>query len=116
MGNKSVFWIQPDCFVVNIVFAWEHAIAKTTQAEVGMIASHRFPMYKPKKGVLDLDFLLYYFKTARGKHLLGLASPGGAGRNKTLGQGEFAKLKIPVPSLAEQKRIVEVLTEAEREN
>jgi len=115
LGNKSVFWIQPDCFVVNIVFAWEHAIAKTTEAEVGMIASHRFPMYKPKKGILDLDYLLYYFKTARGKHLLGLASPGGAGRNKTLGQGEFAKLKIPVPSLAEQKRIVSVLSEADRE-
>ena len=115
LGNKSVFWIQPDCFVVNIVFAWEHAIAKTTEAEVGMIASHRFPMYKPKKGVLDLDYLLYYFKTARGKHLLGLASPGGAGRNKTLGQSEFAKLKIPVPSIEEQKKIVAVLAEADKE-
>jgi type I restriction enzyme, S subunit len=115
VGSKSVFWIQTDCFVVNIVFAWEHAIAKTTEAEIGMIASHRFPMYKPTKGILDLDYLLYYFKTARGKHLLGLASPGGAGRNKTLGQGEFAKLKIPVPSLAEQKRIVAVLSEADRE-
>lgn len=115
LGNKSVFWIQPDCFVVNIVFAWEHAIAKTTEAEVGMIASHRFPMYKPKKGILDLDYLLYYFKTARGKHLLGLASPGGAGRNKTLGQSEFAKLKIPVPSLEEQKQIVSVLSEADKE-
>lgn len=115
LGNKSVFWIQPDCFVVNIVFAWEHAIAKTTEAEVGMIASHRFPMYKPKKGILDLDYLLYYFKTARGKHLLGLASPGGAGRNKTLGQSEFSKLKIPVPSLEEQKKIVAVLSQADKE-
>ncbi|GAA3627863.1 restriction endonuclease subunit S [Flavivirga jejuensis] len=115
LGNKSVFWIQPDCFVVNIVFAWEHAIAKTTEAEVGMIASHRFPLYKPKADILDLDYLLYYFKTARGKHLLGLASPGGAGRNKTLGQTEFAKLKIPVPSLQEQKRIVSVLSESDKE-
>lgn len=115
LGNKAVFWIQPDCFVVNIVFAWEHAIAKTTELEVGMIASHRFPMYKPKKDILVLDYLLYYFKTARGKHLLGLASPGGAGRNKTLGQSEFTKLKIPVPSLAEQKRIVAVLLDADRE-
>ena len=48
LGNKRVFWIEPDCFVVNIVFAWEHAIAKTTENESGMIASHRFPMYKPK--------------------------------------------------------------------
>lgn len=115
LGNKSVFWIQPDCFVANIVFAWEHAIAKTTEAEVGMIASHRFPLYKPKADILDLDYLLYYFKTARGKHLLGLASPGGAGRNKTLGQTEFAKLKIPVPSLEEQNRIVSVLSESDKE-
>lgn len=115
LGNKSVFWIQPDCFIVNIVFAWEHAIAKTSQNEVGMIASHRFPMYKPKEDILDLDYLLCYFKTARGKHLLGLASPGGAGRNKTLGQSEFAKLQIPVPSIDEQKKIASVLLEADKE-
>lgn len=114
LGNKSVFWIKQDCFIVNIVFAWEHAIAKTTINEEGMIASHRFPMYKPNES-LDLDFLLFFFKTAMGKHLLGLASPGGAGRNKTLGQGEFIKLKIPVPSLEEQKNIVSILSASENE-
>ena len=99
LGNKRVFWIEPNCFVVNIVFAWEHAIAKTTEKEIGMIASHRFPMYKPKEGIIDLDYLLYYFKSPKGKYLLGLASPGGAGRNKTLGKSEFMKLQIPVPSI-----------------
>jgi len=115
LGDKSVFWIEPGCFIVNIVFAWEHAIAKTTEKEIGMIASHRFPMYKPKDGVLDLDFLLYFFKSLRGKHLLGLASPGGAGRNKTLGQSEFLKLLIPVPSLKEQIAITQVLQTADKE-
>lgn len=115
LGNKSVFWIEPNCFIVNIVFAWEHAIAKTTDKEIGMIASHRFPMYKPKAGILDLDYLLYYFKSARGKYLLGLASPGGAGRNKTLGQFEFLNLQIPVPSIEEQRFIVELLTAADKE-
>lgn len=115
LGNKSVFWIEPDCFVVNIVFAWEHAIAKTTEAEKGMIASHRFPMYKPKEGVLDLDYLLYFFKSAKGKNLLELASPGGAGRNKTLGQSEFLKLKIPVPPIEVQKEIVRLLNTADKE-
>jgi len=28
LGNKAVFWIEPDCFILNIVFAWEQAIAK----------------------------------------------------------------------------------------
>lgn len=115
LGEKSVFWIEPNCFIVNIVFAWEHAIARTTENEIGMIASHRFPMYKPKEGIIDLDYLLYFFKSPRGKHLLGLASPGGAGRNKTLGQSEFIKLQIPVPSLQEQIAIAGLLNEARNE-
>jgi len=110
LGNKSVFWIKENCFIVNIVFAWEHAVAKTTENENGMIASHRFPMYEPKDNKVDIDYILYYFKSKRGKYLLGLASPGGAGRNKTLGQGEFSGLKIPIPSIEEQRKIVEVLT------
>jgi len=115
LGNKRVFWIEPDCFIVNIVFAWEHAIAKTTKNEVGMIASHRFPMYKPKDSILDLDYLLYFFKSPRGKHLLGLASPGGAGRNKTLGKLEFMKLRIPVPPIEEQKAIAKILLAVDKE-
>lgn len=115
LGEKSVFWIEPNCFIVNIVFAWEHAIAKTTDNEIGMIASHRFPMFKPKEGIIDLDYLLFFFKSPRGKHLLGLASPGGAGRNKTLGQSEFLKLQIPVPSLNEQIAIASLLNTAGKE-
>lgn len=109
LGNKRVFWIEPGCFVVNIVFAWEGAVAQTSSAENGMIASHRFPMYRPKLCVLDLDFMTYFFKSARGIYSLGLASPGGAGRNKTLGQEEFLQLDFPLPSFAEQKEIVSIL-------
>lgn len=115
LGNKSVFHIEPNCFILNIVFAWEHAIAKTTLNEVGMIASHRFPMFKPVADKLDLDYLLHFFKSQKGKDLLGLASPGGAGRNKTLGQSDFLKLKIPVPNINEQKIIAEILDKADEE-
>lgn len=92
IGNKRVFWVEPDCFVVNIVFAWERAVARTTEQEKGMIASHRFPMYKPKKDIVDLDYITKYFITKRGQNVLMLASPGGAGRNKTLGQKNLQKV------------------------
>ena len=110
IGNKRVFWVEPDCFVVNIVFAWERAVAKTTEKENGMIASHRFPMYKPKKNIVDLDYITEYFITKRGQNVLILASPGGAGRNKTLGKKEFAKSVVKLPSLPEQQKIADFLS------
>lgn len=113
LGNKRVFWVEPDVFIVNIVFAWERAVARTTKKEVGMIASHRFPMYKPKEDILNLDFITYLFKTKKGQCLLEMASPGGAGRNKTLGQKEFDNLSVKLPSLQEQQRIANFLTKVD---
>ncbi|MEI3263424.1 MAG: restriction endonuclease subunit S [Gemmiger sp.] len=110
LGNKSVYWIQPDCFIVNIVFAWEQAIGKTSQSEVGMIGSHRFPMYRPINDRVDIDYLISYLLTKRGTDILEHASPGGAGRNRTLGQEHFLKSKIVLPPIVEQQKIAAILT------
>lgn len=110
IGNKSVFWVQYPALIFNIVFAWEQAVAVTSAREQGMIASHRFPMYKQKRNNVDLSYVFYFFLTKRGKHLLGMASPGGAGRNKTLGQGELYRVPMPHPPIPEQKKIAEILS------
>lgn len=110
LGNKQVFWIQPNCFILNVVFAWEQAITKTTENEIGMIGSHRFPMYRPKNDLVDIDYLIYYFLTKRGTDILEAASPGGAGRNRTLGQERFLKSKITLPPLPEQQKIATILS------
>ena len=110
LGNKQVFWIQPNCFILNVVFAWEQAITKTTENEIGMIGSHRFPMYRPKNDLVDIDYLIYYFLTKRGTDILEAASPGGAGRNRTLGQERFLKSKITLPPLSEQQKIAAILS------
>lgn len=110
LGNKQVFWIQPNCFILNVVFAWEQAITKTTENELGMIGSHRFPMYRPKNNLVDIDYLIYYFLTKRGTDILEAASPGGAGRNRTLGQERFLKSKITLPPLPEQQKIATILS------
>lgn len=111
LGNKRVFKVEKDLLILNIVFAWELAVAKTSAAEEGMIASHRFPMYKPYKERSDVTYMKYFFLTEKGKELLWIASPGGAGRNKTLGQKEFEKLEFLIPeSLNEQQRIAGFLS------
>lgn len=111
IGDKRVFKVVQDALVLNIVFAWEQAVATTSEKEVGMIASHRFPMYVAKPNMCDVEYIKGFFLTKEGKRLLGVASPGGAGRNKTLGQKDFENLEIALPvSVNEQTRIANCLS------
>ena len=110
IGDKRVFWLVQEALVLNIVFAWEQAVAVTSPAEKGMIASHRFPMYTARPNKADVHFIRYFFLSNKGKELLGIASPGGAGRNKTLGQKDFENLEFLLPSMVdEQKEIAKTL-------
>ena len=110
IGNKRVFEVIPDALIFNIVFAWEQAVAKTSEKDKGFIASHRFPQYLPKDNLSDIDYLLYLFMSPKGKYLLNLASPGGAGRNKTLGKKAFDNLELKIPTITEQQKIVKILS------
>lgn len=113
LGAKRVFHVIENALVFNIVFAWERAVATTSCEEKGMIASHRFPMYLPKSGKCDIRFMKYAFLTQRGAHLLRVASPGGAGRNRTLGQAELMTLTMIVPSRGEQTSIANAIEAVE---
>ncbi len=113
LGSKRVFWVQPNCLVLNIVFAWEGAVAGTSESETGMIASHRFPMFRPNPEVLDLQFFRLLMQSPQAVRRLGVLSPGGAGRNKTLNQSALLETEIPLPSNTEQKLIAETLSALE---
>jgi type I restriction enzyme S subunit len=110
IGDKRVFWVAEEVLVLNIVFAWEQAVAVTSPAEKGMIASHRFPMYSARPNKANVHFIKYFFLSEKGRELLGIASPGGAGRNKTLGQKDFENLEFLSPNTAdEQKEVADTL-------
>src|SRR5439155_1219091 len=47
LGSKRVFRVVSGCLTLNIIFAWERALGLITEREAGMIASHRFPMFRP---------------------------------------------------------------------
>lgn len=106
LGDKRVFEIHPGDFVLNIVFAWEGAVAIAGEGDRGRIGSHRFPTYLHDAERLEPRFLLYYFRTKPGLELLLRVSPGGAGRNRTLSREAFVRQKVPLPPLDEQRRTV----------
>ena len=113
LGEKSVFRIEPGDFVLNIVFAWEGAVSVVSENETGMIASHRFPTFRPSPDV-DLDYLLMVFQSEQGRRLMELNAPGAAGRNKTLRVGQFLDEEVPLPTVDVQKAIVSAVRDEER--
>jgi type I restriction enzyme S subunit len=102
VGTKRIFKIEPDDLVFSNVFAWEGAIAVAEKEDAGRFGSHRFITCVPKKQYATSNFLCFYFLTEEGLELIRAASPGGAGRNRTLGLESLANITVPVPSLDAQ--------------
>lgn len=102
IGSKRVFWIKPGDLLFSNVFAWEGAIAVAKAADQGRVGSHRYITCVPKKDITTASFLCFYFLTDEGLDLIRTASPGGAGRNRTLGLAALDAIQVPVPPLAEQ--------------
>lgn len=102
LGNKRIFWIHPGDLLFNNVFSWEGAIAVAKPEDASRVGSHRFITCVPKPGMATSPFLYFHFTTERGLHDLGDASPGGAGRNRTLGLKALAAIRVPVPDYDKQ--------------
>lgn len=103
VGTKRLYRIEPGDLLFSNVFAWEGAIAIAQPADAGRFGSHRFITCRAVPGVVSAKFLLYYFLTEDGMLKIGEASPGGAGRNRTLGLEKLMAIQVPVPPLAAQQ-------------
>lgn len=114
-SEKTLYRIEPGRFVVNIVFAWEGAAAITSGEDAGCLVSHRFPTFTINEKLMLPDYLRHMIRMKRFRHLMILASPGGAGRNKTLNRGDLLAMEVNVPALREQKMAAEALSVVERQ-
>lgn len=99
--------------IVNITFAWEGAIALVPSEHDGGLVSHRFPTFVPIADRANERYLRHTLRMSRFTYLLGVVSPGGAGRNRVLSKGDFLDLEIPLPKLTKQTRIATILDDAE---
>lgn len=109
VGSKRLFLIKAGDLLLSNVFAWEGAVAVVSPADDGRYGSHRYITCKVDPEIANVHFVARYLVTPAGLASIGIASPGGAGRNKTLGLAALADMNIPLPPLAEQNAINEVL-------
>jgi type I restriction enzyme, S subunit len=104
LAAKRVFKIEPGDLLLSNVFAWEGAIAVASESERGKIGSHRFMTYVPLDRRIDTTWVSWYFRSEAGLELIRQASPGSAGRNRTLAIDRFEAIEIPLPPIEEQRR------------
>jgi len=102
VGTKRLYRIEPGDLLFSNVFAWEGAIAVAQPEDTGRFGSHRFITCVPKGGVATAEFLRFYFLTEDGLRKISKASPGGAGRNRTLGLKKLAEIEVPTPKHEKQ--------------
>ena len=108
LGNKRIYKIKTGDLLFNNVFAWEGAIAIARQRDDGRVGSHRFITCVPDTDVALAPFLCYYFLSRDGLEKISLASPGSAGRNRTLNIKSLMSIKVPIPSLEKQREFCSV--------
>lgn len=108
LGSKRLFRSEAGDLLFSNVFAWEGAIAIAGPEDAGRFGSHRFMTCTVDAGQVLSDFLLYYLLSPEGLEKVREASPGGAGRNRTLGVEKLAKIKVPVPPLATQRAFADL--------
>jgi restriction endonuclease S subunit len=109
LGKKRVFFVEPGDLVVSNVFAWEGAIGVASDHDAGRIGSHRFMTFVPKDGRIDTSWAAWFFLSEPGLELVRAASPGSAGRNRTLAIDRFEAVEIPLPPIEEQHSVAHEL-------
>ena len=110
ISMDKLYVVHYNDLIVNITFAWEGAIAIVPRKDHGGLVSHRFPTYRIRKEESSTQFFQYLIKQEKIKYILGLISPGGAGRNRVLNKKDFLKLKFSMPCPNEQEKIADFLT------
>jgi type I restriction enzyme S subunit len=115
LAMNILYEVKENDFVVNITFAWEHAVAIANAEDDGGLVSHRFPTYTFNTTIANSIFFKYYILQKRFKHELELISPGGAGRNRVMSKKDLLNISVLIPTIDEQTAIGNILSTAYNE-
>lgn len=115
IAMDKLYEVKENDFIVNITFAWEHAVAIVNKEDVGGLVSHRFPTYIINTDIVSVEYFKYVILQPFFRKMLENISPGGAGRNRVLSKKDLLKLKVTIPTLVEQNKIAEILNTANQE-
>lgn len=103
--DASRFEIRSDDLIYNDMWARKGSVAIVPPELAGSVASSHFPTFELDRGLIEPRYLHWFFKTPSFWDECESASRGSTGRNQ-IKRRTFLAIPIPLPSLAEQRRVV----------
>lgn len=112
IAANRVYSVGAGDFVYNRLFAWKGSFAVVGSELDGAYVSNEFPCFSTMAARLDPHFLFWYFRQERAwSEVLGLSTGATPTSRNRLKESAFLAMEIPLPSLAEQRRVVSRLEE-----
>jgi type I restriction enzyme S subunit len=108
-GNTSyrVFYrLKAKHIVMSQLFGWEGALALSSEKFAGKFLSPQFPTFLCDEKTLNREFLGWLMRRPAFWEDLGSRTSGMGDRRRTLNPDALFKCDIPLPPLAEQRRLV----------
>ena len=107
IGTKQQWVARSGQFVLSKIDARNGAMGVVTDELDGAIVTHDFPLFDVTKDVINPHFLLLIITTESFMKFAQSCSSGTTNRQR-INVKKFLQQRIPLPSLAEQNRLVEV--------
>lgn len=105
-ANK-VYKVKQGDFVYNRLFAWKGSFAVATAENDNCYVSNEFPCFEVREDELNSYYLWYYFSQEKiWSEALGLSSGSTPTSRNRLKIEKLFSMTIPLPPLAEQRRVV----------
>src|SRR5712692_4357400 len=102
-----VYRIECGDFVYNRLFAWKGSFAIATEENSECYVSNEFPVFSTNQERVNAQYLQRYFnRSTVWEEALGLSSGGTPTSRNRLKENKLLSMKVPLPSLEEQRRIV----------
>jgi type I restriction enzyme, S subunit len=104
---NRLYRIERGDFVYNRLFGWKGSFAVAREADSGCYVSGEFPCFEVDRQRLDPAYLWRYFaRSIVWQEALGLSTGGTPTSRNRLKEDRLLAMTIPLPTLAEQRRIV----------
>lgn len=104
---SKLFRVEHGDFVYNRLFAWKGSFAIATEENHGCYVSNEFPVFTINRDRAEAKYLWGYFSRASAwDEAFSLSSGGTPTSRNRLKEEKLLAIKIPLPPLGEQQRIV----------